>query len=209
MTRGGGLQHHRTRSIAKQDTGGPILPVQHTTELFRADDQGIFHGTRRHKLPGRFQAVEKSGTGGFQVKTKGLACTDVLLDKTGRIGKHHVGRHGGNHDHFHILSRQTRHGQCMPGGFGSQVGGGLVIAGNPPFGNTGPRPDPFVGSIHDLGQVGIGQNPFRQIRAHTGNHDPPLAFPVPIHSVAPIPAISRTIDSLICSFTNSHATRTA
>ena len=55
--------------------------------------------------------------------------------------------------------------QRAASGNGRHVGGGLVVAGNPPLAQTGAGHDPVIGGVHHRFQLGVGQHPLRHVVA--------------------------------------------
>ena len=97
------LQNGRARAIAEQHAGVAVLPVNDGRKFFRADDQHSVVGAGHDKLLADFQAVNESGTGGFEIEGGGAVRADFLLHQAGGGGKRHVWRDGGDDDEVNLI----------------------------------------------------------------------------------------------------------
>ena len=131
------LQNRRAGAVAEQHAGVAVLPIDDGGKLFRADDQHGVVGARHDELLGDFQAVNKSGAGGFEVESGRAARADFLLHQAGRGRKRHVGRDGGDDDQIDLLGGDAGRFHGAQGGLRRHVGGEFILGGDVAFLDAG------------------------------------------------------------------------
>jgi len=93
----------------------------------------------------------------------------AFCTKQAVLGKKHVRRDRGNDNHIQVFGRQAGLAERPTGGFDGQVGGGLIGGGNMPLLDAGARCNPFIGRIHHLGKIRVGQDTLGQIGTGADN----------------------------------------
>ena len=167
----GSLEHGGSGAVPEQDAGGAVLPVDDGGKFFRGDDEGRLHLARAEELDGRFHGEQEAGAGGGNVKGGGILGAQGVLDIAGGGRSERIRRNGGDDDQVDILRLQSAGFQRPLGGLRPHVGGVLVRGGDAAFHDARAFDDPFVGSVHHLLQVRIGQTAFRNIGARTDDLD--------------------------------------
>ena len=95
-------------SIAKEDAGGAVGPVDEGGEFFGTDDEGIAKGSRLDHALGEFHGVEEAGAGGGDVEGDGIVRADLLLHVARGGGREGIGRDGSYDDEFDVFSGHAR-----------------------------------------------------------------------------------------------------
>lgn len=167
----GSLEHGCAGAVPEQDAGGAVLPVDDSGEFFCGDDERRFHLARAEELDRRLHGEQEAGARGGNVKGGGILGAQGVLDIAGGGRGERIRRNGGNDDQVNILRLETAGLQSALGGLRPHVGGVLVRGGNAAFHDARAFDDPFVGSVHHLLQVRIGQTAFRNIGARTDDLD--------------------------------------
>ena len=93
------LEHDRAGTVAEQDAGAAILPVEHAAEGLCADHQRLrAHAGAQQRIGGRERVEEaRAHRRDIEGDPAGLA-SEQRLDLRGGGGKGVVGRGGGEHD---------------------------------------------------------------------------------------------------------------
>ncbi len=172
-----GLHQHGAGAIAEQDTGGTVGVVDDPGHGVGADHQHLLVRAGSHQMGRGRQSVEKSGTGGDQVKAPNAFRPKLMLDQAGRRRKQHVGSDSADDDGVQRGGLDAPLSQGGAGGLHGQVGGSDFGVGNVTLTDAGSLQDPLVAGIHQLLQVGVGQQPRRSVAAERGDLGPSHAAP--------------------------------
>ena len=78
----------------------------------------------------------------------------------------------GENNKVNVCHGDSRRLQGLFGCRYRQIGRSLARLGEPPGLDAGAGPDPFVGSVHQAGQLSIGDHPFRNVGTQPGNIGP-------------------------------------
>ena len=111
------------------------------------------------------------GAGGGNVKGGGILGSQSILDIAGSGRGERIRRDGGDDNQVNILRLQPAGFQSALGGLRPHMGSVLVRGGDAAFHNARAFNNPFVGSVHHLLQIRIGQAAFRNIGTRTDNLD--------------------------------------
>ena len=167
----GGLEHGGAGSVPEQDAGGAVLPVHDGGKLFRGNDKRRFHLAGAQVLYGRLHGEQEAGAGGGNIKGCGILGPQGILDVAGGSGRERIRCDGGDDDQVDVFRLQSAGLQRALGGLRTHVGSVLVRGGDAAFHDARAFDDPFVGSVHHLFQIRIGQAAFRNIGARADDLD--------------------------------------
>ena len=144
---------------------------------FAADNQDALALTRLDQAIGEIQRVEESTALGSQVDIGDFSGAELVVKKERCSGEFVLGREGGQEDEVDVTDIQLgglqRLFACRPG----QISRGFSIDNPASLFDAGPLLDPFVGGVHPLGQIIVGDDLVRD--AHSGSND--LRAQVSIH----------------------------
>jgi hypothetical protein len=160
---------HGPRAVAEQDAGGPVGPVHQPGHFLGPDHQGAFRQTTRHETVGDAERINEARADRLDVEGHAHARAQLALNDGGHRGKGHVRRRRRHDDQVDVRRRLAGVGQGLPGGLDRQVAGRLIVARLVALPDAGAFLDPFVGRVDDLGQVGVGDDLLRQVRADAGD----------------------------------------
>lgn len=167
----GGLEHGCPGAVPEQDAGAAVLPVDDGGKFFRGDDESRFHLAGADVLNGGLHGEQEAGAGGGNVKGGGILGAKGILDVAGSGRGERIRRDGGDDNQVNILRLQPAGFQSALGGLRPHMGSVLVRGGDAAFHNARAFNNPFVGSVHHLLQIRIGQAAFRNIGTRTDNLD--------------------------------------
>ena len=162
-----GLNNNRTRRVAEQHRHIAHGPVQIIGNAIDTDHHDPLHTAGAHHGRGQTQAIDKTSTGRIQIKYRRVGCAQLMLHRRRPVGNHVVRRRCSQNNHIDIGGIQPGRSQCPLACQRGQLG--IFYMGNAPFLDTGARADPFIRGIHDLGQIFVGQNGWRQAFTPPGN----------------------------------------
>ena len=161
------FQYHGAGTVAKQDAGTAIIPVDNAGQGFRTHHQCTFCGTGLDKLVCDPECVDEPRAYGLHIKGSRAVNIQPLLQQAGRTWKHTVRCRRRQYNQVYLPWRDPRSLHCIVCCNLCQVTGGLITGGNMPLVDTGTLPYPFIGGIHDLFKIMVGQYFFRQVTAGT------------------------------------------
>ncbi len=142
------------------------MPVDDRGKLFRTDDEHRFIGAGHDELLADLQGVDEAGARRLNVEGGRLERADLLLDQRRRGGKRHVRRDGGHDDELNLIAGDAALFHGPQGRLGPEIGSKFIRRRDPPLPDAGARGDPFVGGVHPLFEVRVGQDFLRNIGAH-------------------------------------------
>ncbi len=157
------LQDDRTRTIAEEDAGVAVVPVDDGGKLFRADDQDGLVEPRGDELIRRDERVEEAGAGGRDIEGGSPCRPDLVLDVTGGGGEGSIRRAGGDDDQIDRLGIDAAQLHGLERRCCAHVGGEFVRFGQPSFADAGAAHDPVVRRLNHLFEVGVGKHARGQI----------------------------------------------
>ena len=167
----GSLEHGCPGAVPEQDAGAAVLPVDDGGKFFSGDDERRFHLAGADVLDGGLHGEQEAGAGGGNVKGGGILGAKGILDIAGSGRGERIRRDGGDDNQVNILRLQPAGFQSALGGLRPHMGSVLVRGGDAAFHNARAFNNPFVGSVHHLLQIRIGQAAFRNIGTRTDNLD--------------------------------------
>ena len=165
------MQNGGAGSIAKEDAGVAIGPVDDRAEFVGPDDEGFFGRAGGDELPRQLHAVEKTGAGGRDVEAGGFGSAEGLLYETRGGGEGHVGCDGGDNDEIEVFGFDAGILQSIESSFDREIARRLVFRSNAALFDSRALNDPFVIGIDHALQVGVGQDFLRNVFAGAGNGD--------------------------------------
>ena len=92
---------------------------------------------------------------------------DLLLDQRRGGGKRHVRRNCSHNNELDLLAGNASFSHRFQRRLGAEVGSELIGRGDPPLSDTGSGGNPHIRCVHRAFEVGVGDDPFRNIRADT------------------------------------------
>jgi hypothetical protein len=165
----GGLEHDGARTIAEQHARRSIRPIDHARQRFRADDERGFDGAASNEFIRDRQSVDKSGTCGVYIERRATVRTQAVLQQTCARWKDNVGCCRPEDDQLDLVRGDAcRFHRGARGMFG-EIAGRLAIGSQMALTDARARHDPLVAGFDELFEIGIGDDPFRQIAAGTGD----------------------------------------
>ena len=108
---------------------------------------------------------------GGNIKGGGIPGPQGILDVAGGSGRERIRGDGGDDDQVDVFRLQSAGLQRALGGLRTHVGSVLVRGGDAAFHDARAFDDPFVGSVHHLFQIRIGQAAFRNIGTRADDLD--------------------------------------
>ncbi|MPN15347.1 hypothetical protein SDC9_162678 [bioreactor metagenome] len=108
-------------SIAEQNTGVSILPVDDGSELLRSDHQDGIVRPGHDELLGDFQAVNKPGASSLKVERCGSERAKFPLNQACGRREGHVWSDGCDDNQVNLIGRDSRVGHRLLGGLGREV----------------------------------------------------------------------------------------
>ena len=167
-----GLQHNRTRPVAKQDAGGAVVPVEETREGFGPDHQRPLVRARDQKLVRRRNREHKPRAYRLQVKSDAFGHAKCGLHLGCGGGEGIIRRRGAKHDEVDVV-------RTKPGGvkralrrLRGEHGGGLPLSCEIAGTDARAFDDPFVRRIDNLFEIRIGDATLWQVGTNP-HHDGP------------------------------------
>ncbi len=115
------------------------------------------------------QREQEARAGGREIESPGVLRADLLLDQAGRGGEEHVRRDGGDDDQVDLLGA---HAPVLQQPLPAPWRPYRALAPSSQMRrstNAGPRPDPFVGGVDHLLEVGVGEDLLRDVVTYRGN----------------------------------------
>jgi hypothetical protein len=156
-------------AVAEEHARPAIFPVEDARIHFGPDDQRVTVLPGLDEAVGDTQRVHESAAHRLHVERRALPETELRLQQAGRARKHHVGR--GRRDYYEIdvFRGKLRGFERAPGCLEREIARLLVIGGDVPLANSGSRPDPLVGGVHQRLEVAIREHLLRKITAGPGD----------------------------------------
>ena len=168
----GGLEQDGTSAVAEEYAGRPVRPVHDAGKFLGADDEGAAIGARTHHVLGDLEGIDEAGAGGGDVEAGDVTAEAELgLKEAGRGREGNVRRHGGDDEQVDVGGGEAGAFEGLGGGLGAHVRRVLAGSGDAAFGDAGAGLDPLVGSVHHLGQFGIGELAFWSVDPDGPNED--------------------------------------
>ena len=166
----GRLQHHGAGAVTEQHAGGAILPVENARERLGADQQCARKGTGPQQAVDGRDTVDKAGADRLQIECGTPVDAESRLHAHRTRGKGIVGGRGRKHDQIDRLRVHAGRSERGARRVGRHVRRHLAFRGDVPLANAGSLHDPIVGGVDHLRQLGVGEQPARQIAA-AAEHD--------------------------------------
>ena len=163
------LQHDRAGTVTEQHAGAAVGPVEHARQRFGADHQRTFRGPRTHELVGGRQRENETRTSGIDVECGAAVRADAMLHQAGGARKNDVRRGRADDQQVDVAGLHACGFHRTLGRLHREIAGGLPFLGDMALADAGALADPFVGSVDDLFQIGVGDDVVRQVTA--GAHD--------------------------------------
>jgi hypothetical protein len=88
-----------------------------------------------------------------------------------RRREHHVGRHRGADEEVDVLRRHACIDECRTGGGQSDVGERFLFRCDSSLADPSALPDPLVGSVHDLRELGVRHDLLGHVHAEARDAD--------------------------------------
>jgi hypothetical protein len=148
-------------SFAEEDAGRTVGPVHVPREDLAADDEDGLRLGGLDEAVGHVQAVEEAHARGLEVERGGPRRAEVLLHQAGGRRKHHVARDRPDDDHIDVLGLDVRALQSRVRCLRTEVGELLALRHDVTFLDPRAGGDPFVGRLHELLEIGVGQKLLR------------------------------------------------
>ncbi len=160
--------NHRASTIAEQNTGTAIAPVENARVHLCTRHQHMFGLTGTDEQIGDRKCVDKTTADGLHVKSRTARNPELRLQNARRAGEDHVRRCRGNDNEIDVRGRDScrlqsslRRSQC-------QIACHLSFSGNVPATNASAGSYPFIGSVDHARQIVVGHDFFGQIASSAG-----------------------------------------
>jgi hypothetical protein len=166
------LEHHRSRAVAEQHAGAAVVPIEDARKGLRADHQralecaGLEQGVDGRKTEHEARAHR------LQIEGRAVVDAEPSLNRDRARGKGVVGGGGREHNQIDRLRIHVSRRKRGARGCYCHVGRGFALGRDVPLANAGALRDPLVGGIHHPRQLGIAEDPARQIAAAAEHHGP-------------------------------------
>ena len=115
------------------------------------------------------ERVGETGAGRGEVEAPGFSGAELVLNKTGGGGKHHVRGDGGEDDQVDFVGIGFGLGEKGFGGLDGEMRRGRALFDDVAFANAGARANPLIVGGYHFFQVGIGEDFGRNATCHTRN----------------------------------------
>src|SRR6056297_508882 len=162
-----GLQYRRARAVAEQHAGRAVVPVDHPREGFGTHHENTPGIAGLDVLGGDRKCVDEAGTGGIDIEGAAFTQAETLLYQACSGRKDDIRGGGADDQEVDIRGLDAgvfeRDARCLLG----QVAGGLAFGCNPPLADAGAIANPFVGSLYQRFEIGVGHYLLRQVTAGT------------------------------------------
>ena len=160
------LDHDGAGAVAEQHAGGAVGPVEDAREGLGADQQrALGHAAAQQSVDGG-QPIDEARTDRLQVEgERRMVMPRPAWIETAVAGKVLSGVEVAQHDQVDILRRHAGIGQRRLRRLDAEIGGQFAVGRDVALANAGALHDPFVGGVDLLGEIGIGDDPLRQIAA--------------------------------------------
>src|SRR5262249_50657925 len=123
---GGGLEHDGPASIAKENAGATVLPVDEPAQSFAGHDEDAPVGAGLDELAADGQSVQEATARGIEIEGTGPVRSQLLLDQAGGRRQQVVRRGGGTDDQVEIAGREARDIESLVGCAETHAGSRLV-----------------------------------------------------------------------------------
>ena len=163
------LQHHRSRTICKDDRGRAVSPIRDARERLGADDERAARLPRLDEFVGNRQGVHKAGARRLNAEGRTTATAEPLLQQHSAVGKHQIRRRRSKGDEVDVPGTNARGFDGAPRRLLAKVNGGLPVSCNMPTLNAGAVANPLIRGVHHPLQIEVRQNLLWQVR--TGSRD--------------------------------------
>ena len=164
------LEHQCAGTIAEENAGRAVGPVEDAREGLGADDQhALGHAAADIEISG-CHGIDEARTDGLDIEGEAVMHAETVLDVDGRRGEGVVGRRGRADDQVDIGSRQTCAIERFLGGRCTKRCRRLALAGDVALLDAGTLNNPLVGGFNQAFEVAIGHNPFRERCSETANY---------------------------------------
>ena len=110
------------------------------------------------------QRVGERGARGAQIESPRAVRADLMLDQARRARKHHVGRHGADHDQIDVVDCEARVRNRAQRRLLAEIRGGHARLDDVALADACALQNPFVRGLDELLQIRVGQ----ELRRHVG-----------------------------------------
>src|SRR5256712_13719169 len=163
----GGAEHHRARAVAEQDRRVP--PAARLVEPARVhpgtDPEDAPGGTRADPSVGHGEGGQEAAALVAHVDRRDVADAQLALKEDAVAGLEMVGGAGTVDDAVEVAGLQAGLGQGLAGGLARQRDAGLAVRHPVARLDAAALRDPLVRRVHEPGQVVIGDEPGRDVKA--------------------------------------------
>jgi hypothetical protein len=144
------LQNHSARTVAKQDAGRAVVPVQDAGEHFGADNQRIARTACLDHGVGGCQCIDKAAAHRLYVVRGRALVAQFGLHQARRAGENVIGSGSSHHNQVQILGSNARIFQRLTRGLCCQMTGTNTGIGKMALMNTGTLDNPLIGGFDTL-----------------------------------------------------------
>ena len=137
-------------SVAEEDAGVPIRPVDDAGELISADHEDGPVGPGGDVLARSLDPEEESGARGREVEADGIDRADLGLHEAGGVREEHVGGDGGADDEVDLPGLDPGIPDGGLRGARSHLAGRHLGPGDTALTDAGTAQDPLVAGLHQL-----------------------------------------------------------
>src|SRR5215467_4570846 len=137
-------QHHGAGTVAEQDTGAAIVPVENPRKGFGSDDEGGARLAAAQSIVGDRQSKNKPSAYRLNVERSTARHFDPGLHPRRGSREGMVGSGGGEHKQIDVRPAHAGAVERTPGGMSRKIGGQLRGVGDAPFADAGALANPLV-----------------------------------------------------------------
>ena len=151
----GGFQNDGAGAVAKQNAGGPVVPVENAGEGLRADDQHAPGKTGLDVAVSRRQGENEARTDRLDIKGRTVVHSQPVLDVDRRGGKGVVGRGGRANDEIDVGRRHVGAFKRLTSRHFAQGGGRFALTGNMALADASSLNDPFITGFNNAFKIAV------------------------------------------------------
>jgi len=156
-------QHASAGTVAEQNTGTAVVPVDDIGEFFGRDHQSVFVKSGLQILFGGGERKKKTAARGAHIKRRGGLGADPALDQTAHRRKSIIRGRGPDHNQIDFSGVNLGLGQRFLRGLDSHMTGAFVSGGDMTLFDAGAGGYPLIRSLDHLLEIVVGHHAVRNV----------------------------------------------
>jgi hypothetical protein len=149
------LQYDGTGTVAEEDAGAAVLPVEDAGHGLRSHDQRAAGRAGADELVGDADGIDEPGANGLDIEGRTSVDIEALLQQAGGGRKDLIRRRSRQHDQIDVGGSETGCLKRAPGGCLRQVATGFPRGHDVAFADPGTLLYPLIGGIDDLLEIEV------------------------------------------------------